>query len=723
MFARLSQKTFKALSLSLIFASIFAAIFIGPLKTALAQAPGPYVALKIIPEKNTVAPGQVLRVAIEQTITPNWHTYYLNPGDSGAEPRITWTLPDGMQAGKISWPAPERIPYAGLMNFGYAGTIALVQELTAPQTLPDGPMTLTVEIEILVCNDICIPELSTHTLVLNDAAQDPVDNTDTINALIGAMPKESGIAATYHSTGKDLVITLTHDDENGFADLDPASVAFFPGEWGLILNAKDTLVQIPNAQTLILNHLRDERDLADVPNFSTLLTYQSKDGTRHSYITNTTPSPAAPVIMDAPVEQESAVKPETIGFAQALLFALLGGLVLNLMPCVFPVLSLKALKLVELQHKGRGLAAIHGLTYTAGILLSFAVIAGAMLAIKAFGGDAGWGFQLQNPFVILSLAYLLFVIGLSLSGVFEISGSFVGTGSTLTHKSGLTGTFFTGVLATLVATPCTAPFMAGALGYALLQPAGVAIGIFLMLGFGLALPYLLLSLVPGLARLLPKPGAWMVTFRELLAFPMYAAAAWMVWILGVQSSTESVMWALSGMVAIAFAIWAVQHRPKQGGMKFIVVLITILALLFAAMPFFNRELLQEQPVLAGENITVRIEDEAYSPTRLNELLNTERPVFVYMTAAWCITCKVNEKVALHNASTRDLFQHLNVAVLKGDWTRMNPDITQYLNDYGRSGVPLYVYYAPAQQGEKRPAPVILPQILTPQIIANTLKAP
>lgn len=716
------QKTLKNLFLGLFLALLFAVPLFPAQAQAPAQAPGPYVALKIIPEKNTIVAGQILRVAVEQTITPNWHTYYLNPGDSGAEPRITWTLPEGMQAGMVRWPAPERIPYAGLMNYGYAGSVTMVQELKAPQTLPDGPLTLTAEIEVLVCNDICIPEVSTHTLVLNDATQEPVDNTATITAIIDAMPQENGITATYHENGKDLVITIIHEDADGFAALDPASVAFFPGEWGLILNAKDTRVETPDTKTLIVNHLRDERDLAEVPNFSTLLTYQNKDGSKHSYITSTTPSATPPVVTDATVETENTITPETIGFAQALLFALLGGLVLNLMPCVFPVLSLKALKLIDLQSKGRGIAALHGVTYTAGILLSFAVIAGVMLAIKAAGGDAGWGFQLQNPFVILSLAYLLFVIGLSLSGLFEISGSFVGTGATLTRKNGLTGTFFTGVLATLVATPCTAPFMAGALGYALLQPAPLALGIFLMLGFGLALPYLLLSIIPGLARLLPKPGAWMVTFREMLAFPMYAAAAWMVWILGMQASTESVMWALSGMVAIAFAIWAIKHRPKHGAMKMIVAIIVLLALLFAATPFLNRTLLQDPSAVQAKAAST-LSDEAFTPTRLNELLATDRPVFVYMTAAWCITCKVNEKVALHHEATKELFQARNVAVLKGDWTKMNPDITQYLKDYGRSGVPLYVYYAPAELGGKRPAPVVLPQILTPGIIAESIKAP
>lgn len=717
MSARNLPNTLKNLALALMFLA-----FSAP-GLAAAQAPGPYVALKIIPEKNTVVAGQTLRVAVEQTITPNWHTYYLNPGDSGAEPRITWTLPEGMQAGMLRWPAPERIPYAGLMNYGYAGSVTLVQELKAPQTLPDGPLTLTAEIEVLVCNDICIPETSTHTLVLNDATQEPVDNTATINAIIEAMPRDSGITATYHENGKDLVVTITHESEDGFAELDPSSVAFFPGEWGLILNAQETRVTTPDAKTIIINHQRDERDLADTPNFSTLLTYKNKDGSKHSYITSTTPSATPPVVTDAPVVVESAITPETIGFAQALLFALLGGLVLNLMPCVFPVLSLKALKLIDLQSKGHGTAALHGVTYTAGILLSFAAIAGAMLAIKAVGGDAGWGFQLQNPFVILSLAYLLFIIGLSLSGLFEISGSFVGTGAGLTRKGGLTGTFFTGVLATLVATPCTAPFMAGALGYALLQPAPIALGIFLMLGFGLALPYLLLSVVPGLAKLLPKPGAWMVTFREMLAFPMYAAAAWMVWILSMQSSTESVMWALSGMVAIAFAIWAIKHRPKHGAMKIIVAIIVLLALLFAATPFLNKTLLQEPSAATQASTANTMSDEAYTPTRLNELLATDRPVFVYMTAAWCITCKVNEKVALHNAATIELFQSKNVAVLKGDWTRMNPDITKYLKDYGRNGVPLYVYYAPAELGGKRPAPVVLPQILTPGIVADAVGTP
>lgn len=673
---------------------------------------GPHVTVTLTPERNTIGAGESIWVAMEQTIAPHWHTYFLNPGDSGAEPRVTWALPEGMNAGNIVWPAPKRIPYAGLVNYGYESTATLLQKITAPATLTDGALTLTANFEILVCRDICIPETSTQTITLNDPAAAPVDNSAMIEKILAAMPEHSTLSAQYRADQDDFIIEIADASPDFLSTIDLQSIALFPAEWGLILNPPSTRAENPSPDKLILRHARDERDLSEVTNVETILTYRTKDGQDRALLITMNPA-------QTPAAKSEPLSASSFTLIQALLFAVIGGLILNLMPCVFPVLSLKALKLIDLQNKGRGLAALHGVAYTAGILLSFAVIGGILLGIKLAGGDTGWGFQLQNPLIILSLAYLLFVIGLNLSGLFEIGGSFTGAGSSLAAKKGLTGSFFTGVLATLVATPCTAPFMAGAMGFALVQPAPIAMTVFLALGLGLALPYLLLSLIPKLARLLPKPGAWMTKFKEALAFPMYASAAWMIWVLNMQAGPGAIMWALSGMVAIAFALWLLMHRPVNKGGRLLLTGTALLALVFAAMPFIDRSVLRMPD---DKTPSHSLPAETFSQARLDELLAGDDPVFAYMTAAWCITCKVNERVALNAEATRDLFTQKGIVVLEGDWTNMNPEITNFLTRYGRSGVPLYVFYQRRDKASGiRPAPVILPQILTPGLVADIIE--
>lgn len=400
---------------------------------------------------------------------------------------------------------------------------------------------------------------------------------------------------------------------------------------------------------------------------------------------------------------------------QAIVFAFFGGLILNLMPCVFPILSIKALSLIKLREKGRGFAAMNGIAYTLGVLASFALVGSLLMGIKIAGGDIGWGFQLQNPAIVLALAYLLFIIGLNLSGMFDINASFIGVGASFANKHGFAGSFFTGVLATMVATPCTAPFMAGALGYALVQPPVVAMSVFVALGFGLALPYLLLSVVPGLAAILPRPGLWMEKFRELLAFPVYASAMWLIWVLSIQTGSSGLLWSLMGVVAIAFALWLFAHKPYQKTRRAIIILIALAALLFAALPFIDKTLLQKPSQASSQ------EANAYSEEKLNAALNGNDPVFVYMTASWCITCKVNERIAINTDATRALISENKVMVLEGDWTNMNPEITKFLKSYDRAGVPLYVYYGPRGKDGQRPTPAVLPQILTPGLMAETFQ--
>jgi len=384
----------------------------------------------------------------------------------------------------------------------------------------------------------------------------------------------------------------------------------------------------------------------------------------------------------------------------AIIGALIGGLILNLMPCVFPVISIKALSIAKSAHGERTAIRREAWLYTAGVIVTFLVLTIILLAIKAGGTEIGWGFQLQSPKVVGVLAVLLFVIGLNLLGLFEFGTGLQNTGSELSQKSGAAGSFFTGALAVIVATPCTAPMMAGAVGYALAAPAAVTVAVFMALAIGFALPFLLIAYVPGLLSKLPKPGPWMVRFKEILAFPMFAAAIWLVWVLSLQAGEDGVLYVLAAMLAAGFAIWCFK---RKNGVSKILGAIAIIAAIALPVSIFP------------EPVNQALETDAWSASRVNALQAEGRPIFVDFTAAWCVTCKVNEKVVLDQERTKKLFQETNTAFLIADWTNKNDVIAQELAKYGRAGVPLYLVYH--QNSVK---PVILPQVLTYDVIKEAI---
>jgi len=405
----------------------------------------------------------------------------------------------------------------------------------------------------------------------------------------------------------------------------------------------------------------------------------------------------------------SAVEPETapeeqVWLWQALLFATLGGVILNLMPCVFPVLSIKVMSLVQADSARLRL---HGWAYTLGIVVCFVGFASILLVAKSGGESIGWGFQLQSPGLVTALAYLFFIMGLSMSGLINFGASWMGAGQSLTQKSGLTGSFFTGVLAAVVASPCTAPFMGAALGFALTQPAYVCLSVFIALGFGMALPLLLLCYLPSLAHRLPKPGAWMETLKEFLAFPLYISAIWLLWVLTNQAGSNLMAGVCIGAVAIAFACW-LNNRYTDGAAAKFSKLVAILAI--AAAILLPYQLLQKQP----DNKRWQ----AYSPELLQELRDQGRPVFIDLTADWCLTCLANEKVTLTKAEVEAVFDEYKVATLKGDWTNRDDKISELLEEYGRSGVPLYLWFPAKRTGKAD----VLPQLLTPALVIETIKA-
>jgi len=431
-----------------------------------------------------------------------------------------------------------------------------------------------------------------------------------------------------------------------------------------------------------------------------VLALRGKDGTERAFEISANPAPALPA-------------ENGLAGWQALLLAFLGGIVLNAMPCVFPILSLKLLSLARQAHGHRSEQLGHGLAYTAGVLLSFAALGGALLALRGGGRAIGWGFQLQTPVFVAVIAYILLAMGLSLSGVATFGAHFAGTGARLAGRSGLTGTFFTGVLATIVATPCTAPFMGAALGFALIAPAVLAIGIFLALGFGLAAPYLVATIIPGWQRVLPRPGAWMELVKQLLAFPLYGTVAWLIWVLIQEAGPGQSLGSLFGLVLVGFAVW-IYGRTRLAAPLGRRLGIGLAAAGTAAAIFLAASLTKTEIGMANAAPPDRLAYEPFTAQRLSTLEATGKPVFVNLTASWCVTCLINERVALDSEAVRQAFAARGIVALKGDWTTQNPEITALLQQFGRSGVPLYLLYG--GKGE----PVILPQILTAASVLDAL---
>lgn len=687
---------------------------------------GPFVSYKLIPERTHVSPGEELTIAIEHTIAPHWHIYWKNPGDSGLPVKTEWEIPKNFEIENIIWPLPGKIYEGPLANYGYFETSTLLQTLKIPDTLPEGPINLTATIKVLVCNEICIPESATLQLTLNDSSQFPVNNAGIINAAKEKIPQKLDAQASFERDENNaplfkLNVPLTQEF---LENIDVSTAEFFPEEWGIVAYAESPTAILDGTILKIEHATTTERDLSELKSIKGLLTAKNKEGKAIGFEIqainlNLSPQTTENNAQTSKVETTAPQKQNVMSTLSAIALAILGGIILNLMPCVFPVLSMKALSLVKMADKAKHVAKQHGLAYTAGIILSFLAIGIALITLKQAGSVIGWGFQLQNPIVVGSLAYLLFIIGLNLIGVFEFSSRFGNLGSTLTQKDSPLGSFFTGVLATIVATPCTAPFMGAALGFALVQPAPIAMLIFASIGLGLALPYLILSFMPALRKFMPKPGAWMEKFKQFLAFPMFASAIWLVWVISQQSGSEGILVTLLGMLCIGFAIWISKLHAKNTTNK---IIRTVIIAITIAIPLTSLGYLKTKAEDVACTTKAYTFGDHFSKDRLDIELAGNKPIFVEMTAAWCITCKANHAIAINIESTKKLFEEKNVAYLIGDWTNYNEEITSYLDMHGRNGVPLYVFYgAPDLETGKRPEAVILPQVLTPTIVQHVIE--
>ncbi len=668
----------------------------------------PQVRAELMAEHNAVAPGQKVWVALALDIKPGWHTYWRTPGDSGLPTSIRWYLPEGITAGDIHWPIPERIPYGDLMNFGYHGKVLLLTELQIDSGY-SGPsdVELGADSTWLVCEEICIPEDGTFSLPIRIDPNPTLKNTAAeaaISATRAALPQETPWPVKATRSGNTITFTAQTAARSG----DFTDAVFFPYTDGLIDNAAPQTVSITGEQIAIATATGYDADnIADASGLIVL---------RNASASSTETAPIgysfnAPVVWTGPATAEAA---NVLPIGLAILFAFLGGIILNAMPCVLPVLVMKALSFMGRSTTDAAALRKDGLAYTAGVMATFGVLVGVLLAFRAGGDAVGWGFQLQAPAFVAALAYVMLAIGLNLSGVFTITGG-LGAGQSLTMRKGPTGAFFTGLLAVVVATPCTAPFMGAAIGFALTQPPAMAVLVFEALALGLALPYLIVAFVPGAAKALPRPGPWMDRLKQILAFPMYGVAAWLFWVLAQQVDSMGLAAALSGFVLIGFAawLWDAAAKSSQTGRR---VSATAAALTMAAAIGFIFVISGRPPAEAGQSAAADGFSEPFSPARLDALRAENRPVFVNFTAAWCITCKVNERVALSASEVEDAFARHNVAYLKADWTNRNAEIGTTLRSLGRDGVPLYVLYAPGSSDAQ-----ILPQILTPGTLIEALE--
>ena len=662
-----------------------------------------HVEAELVAERTAWLPGVVNAVALRLKPDPGWHTYWRNPGDSGLPTTLKWTLPTGWTAGEIEWPYPQVQKLGDLVNYGYGEETLHLVALQAPAKLGGESMTVKAEAKWLMCSDICIPGKADLELRL------PVSEIATVDPRWAAafedahsrLPRDGTLAGNFAIADGEFRLQVQSDT----ALLAGAERAeFFPYASNLVNHGAAQRSALETEGVRFTQALSSFFETPAGAVEGVLVVHGP--GTQAYNVAATPVDPLAiaalpaAVTVPAPVIEPAiaAVPPD---LALIFLFALLGGLILNLMPCVFPVLAIKAVAVIESHRDEKS----HALAYAAGVVLSCVVIAGLLLGLRAAGQELGWGFQLQSPVFVALMAYLIFAFGLSMSGLLEFGTALMGVGQSLTEKPGYSGSFFTGILAVVVASPCTAPFMGTSLGFALTQPAPLALLIFATLGFGLALPFLLLGFFPVLGRWLPKPGAWMETFKQLMAFPLYLTVVWLVWVLSGQAGHSAGALVLCGLVLLAFALWLIGRGGRFGRWAGYGVIVLAAALLFH--PVLRST--ESRPALTGAAAS-----QVWSEARVAALRAEGRSVFVNFTADWCITCKVNEKVALDTDAVKSAFAAKNVTWLVGDWTNADPEISKVLERFSRPGVPLYLLYAPT--GE----PEVLPQLLTPDTVIEAI---
>ena len=623
--------------------------------------------ISLIKDHSDFVPGTSINMGLKVSMDKGWHTYWKNPGDSGGPIEIIWDLPEGFSVSDIKWPLPEKIEYPPLMTYGYEDFVIYPMVLSIPADYSNDYFEMTAD--ILICADVCIPESGKISSNLLD-----IESDSLIYEWLESIPSKS-IPIKTSLADNNLEIRFTFEKEI-------KEIYFFPDKNNSIdYSSKQNFYKKDGSYFLSIKLFNDE-----IQNVSGVLDI---DGRGYN-------------VSNGMLEDENE---EGLSLVNALIFALLGGLILNLMPCVFPVISLKVLSFVSMGGSSPRKIRNHALVFTSGVIASFMLIALAIVLLKQAGNFVGWGFQLQSPLIVGILSMIMVFISLILITDNSFGESLTKLGNIGSNKNGYYSSFLTGVLAVVVASPCTAPFMGAALGYALIQPSGETIPIFLSLSLGFSLPYLLLAANPKLIDFLPKPGSWMVTLKEFFAFPMLATALWLLWVFSLQVSQVLVIFLLIGWLLLALNFWIFQKNYKTIN-KFIFLGISILSIIFF--------LPEDDSVEIKQNIIIGSATEWYEGIE-DDLRNKNQPYFINFTAAWCITCQSNEITAFSKDNFKSLMEENNIEYIKADWTNRNDAITRSLKKYGRSGVPFYVYWEP---GFKKPK--ILPAILTDQIIKNNI---
>jgi thiol:disulfide interchange protein DsbD len=713
---RSSMRLFRPVPLWLVLLAVSLLAFAVPAVAQMPAATAPshpsltaqHVTVTLLVPSNQLYPGESFTAGLEFQMQPGWHIYWTNPGDSGEPPTVDWKLPPGVAAGSMRFPPPQRLPLGPLMDFGYENQVVFpVPMRVAADFHPSAPdARIAAHLTWLICREVCIPEkgdLSVNRAALRTPPATP--QTDAAaQALIASFqarmptPLPPGDAARFQTTAKAFTLDV--------ATGSPASSAqFFPLDSTIIANAAPQLAT-PLSDGVRLVLTKDENLQATPPTLNGVL--ELPNGA--AYLIHATPGALA----------GSTVLAGSFGHLAGIIgLAFLGGMILNLMPCVFPVLFIKGLALVQSSQQERRHLRSHGWIYALGILVSFWIVVATLLSLRAAGRQLGWGFQFQSPIFLALIAMLFFFLGLALAGQFEIGLSLTSAGGSLAQKQGFAGSFFTGVLAMVVATPCTAPFMGAAIGYALAHSALVSFAVFTALALGLAAPYLLLAYFPGWARVLPKPGRWMETLKQAISIPIFATVIWLVWVFGQVAGMTAVGLLLVAFLLLAIAGWFLGHWPGKRAPAVVAALVLAAAVAVPVWAVQNFAAGRNGAQAAAPNHDASAGLwQPFTPALLAHDRAQGRNVFVDFTASWCLSCQVNERLILDNPEVRQKFRESGVALLRADWTDQNPAITQTLAALGRSGVPTYAIY-PANPSAP---PRVLPEVLTPNIVISALDA-
>lgn len=723
--------------------------FAAPLQVSALSEPSSHIKVELLQEEATIQPSRPFWVAIHLGIEKEWHVYWKNPGDVGIPLDVQWDLPAGFTAGKLHWPFPEKFTAADLVGFGYEGDVTLLTQVTPPAQLdPHAELKLQAHVSWLVCSSLtCQPGSATVELPVLLSSEPPALLSRNISFFEDARKKIPKAHTQVKSIQKQEIVQIELPEELADGVGEIRQVDFFPEQQEMIDSSIEaTIGTKPGDDNRYYIHLKGKEDVTTgSKHLKGVLVFHRQQGAAESIEAFDIDTP----IIDEGGDIAALVRPVSSasslgdvgsstassptssfnfegGVGLAILFAFLGGMILNLMPCVLPVLSFKVMSFVKMAGESRSLTLKHGAMFSFGVILSFWILASAMLVLRAYGQAVGWGFQLQEPLFVVILASLLFIFALSLFGLFEwgmFFASWAGQtqAETAQKSTGYAGSFFNGVLATAVATPCTGPFLGSAVGFAVTLPVFQALLIFTSLGLGMSFPYMLLAAFPSFLRFMPKPGAWMETFKQLMGFLLLGTVLWLLWVFSAQTDSFSLICFLAGLLCFSIGAWIygrgcspfVKRTKRVFAFAFVVLFafIGVEAIIFPRASWSSEEGGSTTQASGGKWDGW----EEFSPERVAQLRKEGKPVFIDFTAKWCLICQANHMV-LGSDGVKDQLDGIGVVKMKADWTKSDPVITQELSKFGRNSVPLYVFYG----GDEKQDAVILPQVLTPDVVVENI---